>query len=70
MEVRYRKTLKPLYKFEENDIRVHRISAGAKIVFKEDGFLWEIHELQNKEHVICDIRNLIEITNNTYDFVV
>lgn len=66
MRVTYKKTLNPLYTFEEKDIRVWDIEPGAKIVLKQ-GNLWEIHETHYKSHIICNIKNVIEITEKEKD---
>lgn len=61
IRVTYKQTLNPLYTFEKKDIRTHDIAIGAKIVL-EDGYLYEVDESHDKKYIICDIRNLIEIT--------
>lgn len=60
MIVIYKQTLNPLYTFEKKDIRIHDVAKGAKIVLK-DGYLWEIHGTQFKKHLICNVKNVIEI---------
>lgn len=61
MRVKYKETLNPLYKFEEKDIRIHDTAPGAKIIIR-NGKLLEIHEAQGKSHNICNVLNVIEIT--------
>lgn len=63
MRVIYKQTLKPLYTFEEKDIRIWDILPGAKILF-HNGRVWEVHEAQGKNHIVCNVENVVEIIDS------
>jgi hypothetical protein len=59
MKVIYKKSLCPLYPFEEGN-ETYYTQDGAKII-AEGIYLWEVHEKQNHKWIICKLELLVEI---------